>query len=74
MIKAEVEMADLPPDPPAARSWRLLRDQPAAVWAIAGKLLVRKRPRLLPVHLRPRRTLRCRSATVILARSARHAA
>ncbi|GED89740.1 hypothetical protein TNCT6_68250 [Streptomyces sp. 6-11-2] len=69
-----VEMADLAPGSPAARSWHLLRDQPDVGWAIAGKPLARKRPRLLLIHLRPRCTLRRRSATVILTRSARHAA
>lgn len=74
MDMIEDEVADLAPGPPAAWSWHLLRDQPDVGWAIAGRLLARKRPGLLPVCLRPRRTLRRRSATVILARSARHAA
>ncbi|MFJ2721962.1 DUF6308 family protein [Streptomyces sp. NPDC087437] len=74
MDMVEDEVADLAPGSPAARSWHLLRDQPDVGWTIAGKLLARKRPRLLLIHLRPRCTLRRRSATVILARSARHAA
>jgi hypothetical protein len=37
-------------------SWHLLRDQPEVGWVIAGKLLARKRPRLLPVY---DRVVRC---------------
>ncbi|WP_220212582.1 DUF6308 family protein [Streptomyces sp. WELS2] len=41
---------DLAPGSPADRAWRLLEDQPDVGWVIAGKLLARKRPRLLPVY------------------------
>lgn len=35
---------------PADQAWHLLRDQPDVGWVIAGKLLARKRPQLLPVY------------------------
>ncbi|MEU3937970.1 DUF6308 family protein [Streptomyces sp. NPDC029044] len=35
---------------PADRAWRLLEGQFDVGWVIAGKLLARKRPRLLPVY------------------------
>ncbi|WP_030251986.1 MULTISPECIES: DUF6308 family protein [unclassified Streptomyces] len=35
---------------PADQAWHLLRDQPDVGWVIAGKILARKRPRLLPVY------------------------
>ncbi|MFD8012553.1 DUF6308 family protein [Streptomyces sp. NPDC058955] len=35
---------------PAERAWSLLREQHGVNWVIAGKLLARKRPRLLPVY------------------------
>lgn len=41
---------------PAYRAWRLLEGQYKVGWAIAGKLLARKRPRLLPVY---DRVVRC---------------
>ncbi|MFD7940866.1 DUF6308 family protein [Streptomyces sp. NPDC059755] len=41
---------------PADQAWHLLRDQPDVGWVIAGKLLARKRPRLLPVY---DRVVRC---------------
>ncbi|MFD3936595.1 DUF6308 family protein [Streptomyces sp. NPDC058611] len=44
------EVSDLAPGSPAARAWQLLEDQPDVGWVIAGKLLARKRPRLLPVY------------------------
>ncbi|MFF9001163.1 DUF6308 family protein [Streptomyces achromogenes] len=47
---ADAEAADLAPKSPAARAWQLLEDQPDVGWVIAGKLLARKRPRLLPVY------------------------
>ncbi|MGC4889699.1 DUF6308 family protein [Micromonospora sp. DT227] len=34
----------------ADTAWRLLRDTPGIGWVIAGKLLARKRPRLVPVY------------------------
>ncbi|MFJ3720815.1 DUF6308 family protein [Streptomyces sp. NPDC090057] len=36
--------------PLADRSWRLLEGQSDVGWVIAGKLLARKRPQLLPVY------------------------
>ncbi|MFF9585614.1 DUF6308 family protein [Streptomyces achromogenes] len=47
---ADAEAAGLAPKSPAARAWQLLEDQPDVGWVIAGKLLARKRPRLLPVY------------------------
>ncbi|MEV0093745.1 DUF6308 family protein [Streptomyces sp. NPDC050738] len=41
---------------PAHRAWCLLEDQYKIGWVIAGKLLARKRPRLLPVY---DRVVRC---------------
>ncbi|MFF0190827.1 DUF6308 family protein [Streptomyces sp. NPDC005244] len=41
---------------PADQAWHLLRDQSDVGWVIAGKLLARKRPRLLPVY---DRVVRC---------------
>ncbi|MFF3359774.1 DUF6308 family protein [Streptomyces sp. NPDC002917] len=35
---------------PADQAWQLLEDHPDVGWVIAGKLLARKRPRLLPVY------------------------
>lgn len=35
---------------PADRAWRLLDEQPGVGWVTAGKLLARKRPKLLPVY------------------------
>ncbi|MEV0695868.1 DUF6308 family protein [Streptomyces sp. NPDC050388] len=46
----EAEVSDLALGSPAARAWQLLEDQPDVGWVIAGKLLARKRPRLLPVY------------------------
>lgn len=48
--------SDLAPGSPADQAWHLLRDQPDVGWVIAGKLLARKRPRLLPVY---DRVVRC---------------
>ncbi|MFF4448527.1 DUF6308 family protein [Streptomyces sp. NPDC001502] len=50
-----IDMADaaatvLSDGSPADRAWHLLRDQPDVGWVIAGKLLARKRPQLLPVY------------------------
>ncbi|MCZ9349124.1 DUF6308 family protein [Streptomyces mutabilis] len=41
---------------PADRAWRLLCEQHGVNWVIAGKVLARKRPRLLPVY---DRVVRC---------------
>jgi hypothetical protein len=37
------------PGSPADRAWQLLREQDDVGWVTAGKLLARKRPRLIPV-------------------------
>ncbi|MEI5007417.1 DUF6308 family protein [Streptomyces sp. PmtA] len=60
-IPRDIDMADaasvhLTDDSPADRAWKLLRDQPRVGWVTAGKLLARKRPRLLPVY---DRVVRC---------------
>ncbi|MFI2040148.1 DUF6308 family protein [Streptomyces bottropensis] len=47
---AEADAADLASGSPADASWRLLTGQPGIGWVTAGKLLARKRPRLLPVY------------------------
>ncbi|WP_405940585.1 DUF6308 family protein [Streptomyces sp. NBC_00207] len=54
-IPKDIDMADataavLAEGSPAARAWQLLEDQRDVGWVIAGKLLARKRPRLLPVY------------------------
>ncbi|MGW6008521.1 DUF6308 family protein [Streptomyces sp. NPDC055210] len=54
-IPADVDMAecgeaDLNAGSPADRAWRLLKAQHSIGWVTAGKLLARKRPRLLPVY------------------------
>jgi hypothetical protein len=46
----EAEAAGLADGSPAHTAWNLLRDQPGIGWVTAGKLLARKRPRLLPVY------------------------
>ncbi|MFE2375277.1 DUF6308 family protein [Streptomyces sp. NPDC059398] len=46
----EAEAADLTEGSPAHTAWRVLIDQPGIGWVTAGKLLARKRPRLLPVY------------------------
>ncbi|MFE2988644.1 DUF6308 family protein [Streptomyces sp. NPDC059262] len=53
---ADATEADLDPGSPAHKAWRLLRGQPGIGWVTAGKLLARKRPRLLPVY---DRVVRC---------------
>ncbi|MET7497789.1 DUF6308 family protein [Streptomyces sp900116325] len=60
-IPGDTDMVDAEADvvadgSPADRAWHLLRDQPDVGWVIAGKLLARKRPRLLPVY---DRVVRC---------------
>lgn len=47
---AAVDAADLSPGSPADTAWHLLTDQHGIGWVTAGKLLDRKRPRLLPVY------------------------
>ncbi|MFF7551060.1 DUF6308 family protein [Streptomyces canus] len=54
-IPAEVDMAaadaaHLAAGSPADTAWHLLTAQPGIGWVTAGKLLARKRPRLLPVY------------------------
>ncbi|MFI6730610.1 DUF6308 family protein [Streptomyces atratus] len=54
-IPRDIDMTDadasvLADGSPADQAWHLLRDQPDVGWVIAGKLLARKRPRLLPVY------------------------
>ncbi|MBD0745030.1 hypothetical protein BG418_25640 [Streptomyces sp. CBMA152] len=46
----EAETADLADGSPAHDAWRLLKSQRGIGWVTAGKLLARKRPRLLPVY------------------------
>ncbi len=53
---ADAEEAVVADGSPADRAWHLLRDQPDVGWVIAGKLLARKRPRLIPVY---DRVVRC---------------
>ncbi|MGW2785914.1 DUF6308 family protein [Streptomyces populi] len=60
-IPRDIDMVDADADiladgSPADQAWHLLRDQPEVGWVIAGKLLARKRPRLLPVY---DRVVRC---------------
>ncbi|MFF3001088.1 DUF6308 family protein [Streptomyces sp. NPDC057950] len=60
-IPRDINMVDADADvvadgSPADHAWHLLRDQPDVGWVIAGKLLARKRPRLLPVY---DRVVRC---------------
>ncbi|GKQ40722.1 hypothetical protein ALMP_72450 [Streptomyces sp. A012304] len=60
-IPRDIDMADAEADvvsdgSPADQAWHLLRDQPDVGWVIAGKILARKRPRLLPVY---DRVVRC---------------
>ncbi|MFE9769536.1 DUF6308 family protein [Streptomyces sp. NPDC005808] len=60
-IPGDINMVDtdadvVADDSPADQAWHLLRDQPDVGWVIAGKLLARKRPQLLPVY---DRVVRC---------------
>ena len=41
---------DIAPGSPADRLWALLERLPGSGWVTAGKLLARKRPRLIPVY------------------------
>ncbi|MFJ9855492.1 DUF6308 family protein [Streptomyces sp. NPDC101150] len=52
----DVDAADLAPGSPAQQAWDLLCNQRGFCWVTAGKLLARKRPRLLPVY---DRVVRC---------------
>ncbi|WP_306192949.1 DUF6308 family protein [Streptomyces sp. MK5] len=54
-IPRDIDMVDAEGDvlaegAPADQAWHLLCDQYGVDWVIAGKLLARKRPRLLPVY------------------------
>ncbi|MGC4808803.1 DUF6308 family protein [Micromonospora sp. DT233] len=55
-IPCAVELGDekalplIAPDGPADLAWHLLRGLPGIEWVIAGKLLARKRPALVPVY------------------------
>ncbi|MFG2814133.1 DUF6308 family protein [Streptomyces sp. NPDC048410] len=53
---AYAEAGDLDSNSAAERAWHLLNDQHDVAWVKAGKLLARKRPRLLPVY---DRVVRC---------------
>ncbi|MFD9587611.1 DUF6308 family protein [Streptomyces sp. NPDC059980] len=60
-IPVDIDMVDADADivadgSPADQAWQLLRGQPDVGWVIAGMLLARKRPRLLPVY---DRVVRC---------------
>ncbi|MCC9737602.1 DUF6308 family protein [Streptomyces sp. MNU89] len=60
-IPRDIDMADaeavvVADGSPADQAWQLLEDQPDVGWVIAGKILARKRPRLLPVY---DRVVRC---------------
>ncbi|MFJ4680448.1 MULTISPECIES: DUF6308 family protein [unclassified Kitasatospora] len=60
-VPVGLDLADADPghvadDSPAARAWHLLVAEPGVGWVLAGKLLARKRPRLLPVY---DRVVRC---------------
>lgn len=52
----DAEAAVVADGSPADQAWRLLRAEHGVGWVIAGKLLARKRPRLLPVY---DRVVRC---------------
>ncbi|MFE0962553.1 DUF6308 family protein [Streptomyces fungicidicus] len=47
---ADAEAAVVADGSPADQAWNLLESQHGLGWVIAGKLLARKRPRLLPVY------------------------
>lgn len=54
-IPADLDLGDsgaldhLQPTSPADEAWRLLKQQDDVGWVIAGKILARKRPKLIPV-------------------------
>ncbi|MFJ7990451.1 DUF6308 family protein [Streptomyces sp. NPDC096351] len=54
MVDAGVQVLD--GGSPADQAWHLLTEQPDVGWVIAGKILARKRPRLIPVY---DRVVRC---------------
>ncbi|PYC66752.1 hypothetical protein C7C46_30995 [Streptomyces tateyamensis] len=54
MVDADASL--LGKDSPAGLAWRLLKSEEGVGWVIAGKVLARKRPRLLPVY---DRVVRC---------------
>jgi len=67
-IPAEVDLWEVPevtvgPDSAADQLWRRLVDLPGAGWVTAGKLLARKRPRLIPVYDRVVQTAMARADT-----------
>ncbi|GJF32117.1 hypothetical protein KNE206_48170 [Kitasatospora sp. NE20-6] len=54
-IPADVDLADadasvVADGSPAEKAWHLLESRPGLGWVTAGKILARKRPRLLPVY------------------------
>ncbi|MFC8453102.1 DUF6308 family protein [Kitasatospora sp. NPDC057223] len=53
---ADADVSDLAPGSPADQAWNLLESQHDVGWVIAGKVLARKRPQLLPVY---DRVVRC---------------
>ncbi|PHQ52411.1 hypothetical protein BLA24_07705 [Streptomyces cinnamoneus] len=53
---ADAEVSVLADGSPAGQAWSLLCEQYGVNWVIAGKVLARKRPRLLPVY---DRSVRC---------------
>ncbi|MFJ6842170.1 DUF6308 family protein [Streptomyces griseoluteus] len=53
---AEVDVSELDTSSAAHQAWQLLRSLDGIEWVTAGKLLARKRPRLLPVY---DRVVRC---------------
>ncbi|MEU9737435.1 DUF6308 family protein [Streptomyces sp. NPDC048002] len=60
-VPRDLNMADADADAvadgsPADQAWHLLRDRPDVGWVIAGKLLARRRPQMLPVY---DRVVRC---------------
>ncbi|MCX4647988.1 MULTISPECIES: DUF6308 family protein [unclassified Streptomyces] len=50
MVDADADADVVADGSPADQAWHLLCDQYGVDWVIAGKLLARKRPRLLPVY------------------------
>ncbi|MDT0434969.1 DUF6308 family protein [Streptomyces sp. NPDC005840] len=47
---ADAARTDLDRNSPAHAAWELLRGQDKVGWVVAGKILARKRPRLVPVY------------------------
>lgn len=56
LLPTDIELGDdeaavlIADDGPADRAWRLLKQCDGVGWVIAGKLLARKRPHLIPVY------------------------